>query len=133
MESLQGQLLIASPRLVDPNFARSVVVMVQHNDDGALGLILNRPLQTTIKEVCDRRADRLQNRVRVHLDAHAFVARGKVRTGDPADDFAVAQERGLDGGRADVDGKKVHGENPKSEARNPKQIQRTKSPNDLNG
>jgi putative transcriptional regulator len=57
MESLQGQLLIASPRLVDPNFVRSVVVMVQHNDDGALGLIVNRPLQTTIKEVCEKALD----------------------------------------------------------------------------
>jgi len=57
MDSLQGQLLIASPRLVDPNFARSVVVMVQHNDDGALGLIVNRPLQTTIKEVAEKALD----------------------------------------------------------------------------
>jgi putative transcriptional regulator len=57
MDSLQGQLLIASPRLVDPNFVHSVVVMVQHNDDGALGLILNRPLQTTIKEVCEKALD----------------------------------------------------------------------------
>jgi len=57
MESLQGQLLIASPRLVDPNFARSVVVMVQHSDDGALGLIVNRPLQTSIKEVCEKALD----------------------------------------------------------------------------
>jgi putative transcriptional regulator len=57
MDSLQGQLLIASPRLVDPNFVRSVVVMVQHNDDGALGLIVNRPLQTTIKEVAEKALD----------------------------------------------------------------------------
>ena len=57
MDSLQGQLLIASPRLVDPNFVRSIVVMVQHNDDGALGLIVNRPLQTTIKEVCEKALD----------------------------------------------------------------------------
>jgi len=57
MDSLQGQLLIASPRLADPNFARSVVVMVQHNDDGALGLIVNRPLQTTIKEVAEKALD----------------------------------------------------------------------------
>ena len=57
MDSLQGQLLIASPRLVDPNFVKSVVVMVQHNDDGALGLIVNRPLQTTIKEVCEKALD----------------------------------------------------------------------------
>jgi putative transcriptional regulator len=57
MDSLQGQLLIASPRLVDPNFARSVIVMVQHNDEGALGLIVNRPLPTSVKEVCQKALD----------------------------------------------------------------------------
>jgi putative transcriptional regulator len=51
MESLQGQLLIASPRLVDPNFYRTVVLMVQHNEEGALGLVINRPLQTTVREM----------------------------------------------------------------------------------
>src|SRR5262245_60723590 len=51
--SLKGQLLLASGRLMDPNFARSVILMVQHDENGALGLILNRPLQTTVKEVCD--------------------------------------------------------------------------------
>jgi putative transcriptional regulator len=52
-KSLKGQLLLASSRLIDPNFARSVILMVQHDENGALGLILNRPLQTTVKEVCD--------------------------------------------------------------------------------
>jgi putative transcriptional regulator len=52
MSSTQGKLLIASPRLADPNFARSVVLMIQHGEQGALGLILNRPLQITVNEVC---------------------------------------------------------------------------------
>jgi putative transcriptional regulator len=50
MNSLQGQLLIASPKLHDPNFHQSVVFLVQHNDEGALGAILNRPLEMTIQE-----------------------------------------------------------------------------------
>ena len=54
MKSLQGQLLIASSKLLDPNFVHSVILLVQHNDEGALGLILNRPLETTIKQVCDQ-------------------------------------------------------------------------------
>ena len=48
-DSLQGHLIVAAPRLRDPNFFKSVVLMVQHNDEGALGLILNRPLGATIE------------------------------------------------------------------------------------
>lgn len=51
MKSIQGQLLIASPHLSDTNFFRSVVLMVQHDESGALGLILNRPTPQTIQEI----------------------------------------------------------------------------------
>lgn len=51
MKSLQGHLLIASPKLLDPNFHRAVVLIVQHNDQGALGLIVNRPIDTNIDQV----------------------------------------------------------------------------------
>lgn len=37
-------LLVAVPGLPDPNFARTVVLLVEHNDDGAMGLVINRPL-----------------------------------------------------------------------------------------
>src|SRR5581483_7051040 len=43
-----GQLLIAGPRLLDPNFWRTVVLIVQHDDEGAFGLVLNRPSDTTV-------------------------------------------------------------------------------------
>jgi putative transcriptional regulator len=49
-ESARGKLLIAGPSLLDPNFWRTVVLVVEHNDDGALGLVLNRPSETTIHE-----------------------------------------------------------------------------------
>jgi putative transcriptional regulator len=51
MESLQGQLLIASPGLVDPNFARTVVLIAVHGEEGALGLILNREMSTPLPQV----------------------------------------------------------------------------------
>jgi putative transcriptional regulator len=51
MKSLQGQFLIASPHLADPNFYKSVVLMIKHDDEGAMGLILNRPTDNTITEV----------------------------------------------------------------------------------
>ena len=43
MSSLRGQLLVAGPALLDPNFHRTVVLVVEHGDDGAMGLVLNRP------------------------------------------------------------------------------------------
>lgn len=51
MQSLQGQLLVASPHLRDPNFLHSVVLIVQHDVEGALGLVLNRPSDRSINEV----------------------------------------------------------------------------------
>jgi putative transcriptional regulator len=48
MESVRGQLLIAGPALLDPNFWRTVVLVVEHNEDGALGLVLNRPSETSV-------------------------------------------------------------------------------------
>jgi putative transcriptional regulator len=48
MESARGQLLIAGPALLDPNFWRTVVLIVEHNDEGALGVVLNRPSETTV-------------------------------------------------------------------------------------
>jgi len=50
MKSLQGQLLIAAPSLIDPNFFRTVILLVQHGEEGALGLVLNRATGTTIRE-----------------------------------------------------------------------------------
>jgi putative transcriptional regulator len=54
MEYTQGKLLLASPQLADGNFARSVVLMIQHNEQGALGLILNRPLQISVQKACEQ-------------------------------------------------------------------------------
>ena len=51
MESLRGQLLIAAPMLADPNFSRSVVLVAAHDEEGALGLILNRPLEIRLADV----------------------------------------------------------------------------------
>jgi putative AlgH/UPF0301 family transcriptional regulator len=53
VESTRGQLLIAGPTLLDPNFQRTVVLVVEHSQEGALGLVLNRPSQTTVGEAVD--------------------------------------------------------------------------------
>ena len=41
---LTGQLLVAMPTMQDPRFARSVICLCAHSDDGAMGLVLNKPL-----------------------------------------------------------------------------------------
>ncbi len=50
MDSLRGQLLIAGATLPDPNFARTVVLICEHTEDGALGLVLNRPADLAIAD-----------------------------------------------------------------------------------
>ncbi|QGJ69818.1 Hypothetical protein PBC10988_15050 [Planctomycetales bacterium 10988] len=50
-QSLQGHLLVAAPQLPDPNFNRSVVLMIQHNEEGAFGLVLNQVLDHTIADI----------------------------------------------------------------------------------
>jgi putative transcriptional regulator len=60
--SLTGHFLVASRYLRDPNFARSVVLMIHHNQEGAMGVVINRPSDKTVREVweligndpCDR-------------------------------------------------------------------------------
>ena len=47
----EGQALVASPYLADPNFLRSVVYLVKHDEDGAYGLILNRPMEITVGQL----------------------------------------------------------------------------------
>jgi putative transcriptional regulator len=53
MDSVRGQLLIAGPPLLDPNFWRTVVLVVEHSEEGALGLVLNRPSETTVGEAVE--------------------------------------------------------------------------------
>lgn len=49
--STRGRLLVASPDLEDPNFRRTVVLMLAHDGDGALGLVLNRPTEIALSDV----------------------------------------------------------------------------------
>ncbi len=49
-ESRRGRLLVASPSLVDPSFHRTVVLLLEHSPEGALGVVLNRPLPLSTRE-----------------------------------------------------------------------------------
>ncbi len=46
--TIRGHLLIAGPRLKDPNFFKAAVLLVEHNDEGAMGLVINRPSSVTV-------------------------------------------------------------------------------------
>jgi putative transcriptional regulator len=50
VDSLKGQLLLASPSLFDPNFRRTVVLVTEHTEEGAAGLVLNRRSGTPVAD-----------------------------------------------------------------------------------
>jgi putative transcriptional regulator len=52
MSQLAPCLLVASPLLLDPNFLHSVVLLVEHDEQGGMGVILNRPLPVTLQQIC---------------------------------------------------------------------------------
>jgi putative transcriptional regulator len=53
----KGRLLVATPPLEDPNFDRTVIYVLEHHHDGALGVVLNRPTDEALDEPLDRWAD----------------------------------------------------------------------------
>ena len=52
--SFRGQLLIAAPHLKDPNFYKSVVLIVEHGDQGAMGLVINRPSSVLVSHALSK-------------------------------------------------------------------------------
>jgi putative transcriptional regulator len=82
MQSLQNHLLIATPTMDDPYFSRSVTYICEHNEHGAMGLVINQPVGMTLKQLIEQ------------TDENAIVldekANGIVLAGGP-----VSQERGF--------------------------------------
>jgi putative transcriptional regulator len=50
LDDLTGRLLVASPQLADPNFSRTVVLVLDHDEDGALGVVLNRTSEVAVSD-----------------------------------------------------------------------------------
>ena len=67
MESVRGQLLVAGPSLLDPNFWRTVVLVVEHTEEGAFGLVLNRPSETSVGESVPQLETLLDPGGRLHI------------------------------------------------------------------
>lgn len=57
MDTAQGRALVASPYLTDPNFLRSVVYILRHDEEGAIGLVLNRPTETSVGHLLEQLLD----------------------------------------------------------------------------
>ena len=66
-ESLRGQFLIAGRALRDPNFYRTVVLIVGHNDEGAMGVIVNRPSGLTVAKALEKRFELPETGEMVHV------------------------------------------------------------------
>lgn len=56
--SLRGQLLVASPQMDNSLFTQTVVLMIQHNEEGAFGVVLNRPTNQSLKDVWTKLSDK---------------------------------------------------------------------------
>lgn len=80
--SLAGQLLVASPRMEDPRFTRTVIYMVRHTGQGALGVIVNRPMAEVplarVLRDLGLAPGEVQGDVRVHYGGPVERARGLV-------------------------------------------------------
>jgi len=54
MEQLKGHILVASPQMQESNFHRTIILVVRDDDDGTMGLVLNRPLEISVKTACEK-------------------------------------------------------------------------------
>lgn len=91
-ESLGGRLLVATPLLMDPNFWRTVVLVIDHDEGGAIGLVLNRPTA---------------ERVETHIPTWGALATdpGTVHFGGPVEpQVAIGLASGLSGEPTSVPG-----------------------------
>jgi putative transcriptional regulator len=79
--SLTNQLLIAMPGMLDPNFSTTVTLVCEHNDEGALGIVINRPTTLQLRELFEQLSVD---------DADAAAAENPVLAGGP-----VGMERGF--------------------------------------
>lgn len=53
LEMTKGNLLVAMPKLNDPNFRQTVILLCEYSHDGALGVVLNRPTELAVTTLID--------------------------------------------------------------------------------
>jgi putative transcriptional regulator len=100
--SLTGRLLVATPALVDPNFDRAVVLLLDHDEEGTLGVVLNRPTPVGVGDVLEPWA--------MLAGAPQVVFQGGPVSLDSALGLAVVPGESRDGdGDAPLGWRRVHG------------------------
>ena len=78
----EGQLLVAMPAMPDPRFERSVIYICAHSEDGAMGIVVNKPLESLsfseLLEQLEIETTHVDERIRVHFGGPVEAARGFV-------------------------------------------------------
>lgn len=97
---LTGQLLVAMPSMTDPRFERSVIYVCVHNEDGAMGLVLNKLMDSlTFDELLDQldiESGPAEDQIRIHFGGPVETGRGFVlHSGDYSKDGTVMMENGV--------------------------------------
>jgi putative transcriptional regulator len=67
LESVAGRLLLAAPSLEDPNFMRTVVLVGVHNEEGAMGVVLNRPSASAVGEAVPQLSEAVGSEATVYV------------------------------------------------------------------
>jgi putative transcriptional regulator len=106
--SLRNHFLIAMPALADPNFSHTVTYICEHNEEGAMGIVINRHMPITLAEVLEQMgiepSSRLDTSVSVHEGGpvqpeHGFVIHSPVGAWESSlnitDDIAVTTSRDI--------------------------------------
>jgi putative transcriptional regulator len=95
--SLRGKLIIATPPLVDENFDRAVVLMLEHSNEGALGVILNRPTEDDVEDMLEAWAPyAAQPRVLFQggpVEPGAVIGLARMGSTDATEDWAPVVDR----------------------------------------
>jgi putative transcriptional regulator len=97
--SLAPALLLSMPQLADPNFNRTVVLLCRHNEEGAFGLVVNRPVMTSGPVMVQVRTDATTERQTLGEELQVWVGgpvepqRSWILVGH--DEDGAEQERGV--------------------------------------
>ena len=104
-DSLAGHLLVAAPSLEDPNFRRSVVLLIEHEAEGAVGVVLNRPSEHEAEAALPELASILAEGERLHeggpVQVEAVIALAEYER--PAEAQTIVGPVGVLTGDLDVD------------------------------